>query len=812
MNKHGKYNFNSLNNTNTSINFILDSLNKADFDIIKEMNQKSKEKNNKNSFTEKNKEYLLSEYKKKPPNKVDSYILTSKKKYSKYNKVPHKSNNKLNNIKIDINSRILYPERGSDINIYNHHNFNSHKCIVSESGDSNSIKIIKNTYSYKKAKNNNQNKYTINKFLRNNSIYNNSSYKKNIKPKIDIQINEQQFKSFKKVPNKNIISNKEIGIDDIIENHFLLNNNNNESNYNYYDNTHLLYIIDDEQDTNYQNINNPQKYSNKNDYDLILNNKEKKDIDIISFELLKLNERKWFDELEEISNILIQKRQNFNDNIYYTYINKMIIIHEHFNWLVNSIGRYLHTIMFENNSNNQFSNYNNLDLPRFENIWFKGFKWKGLFIRVVPQDKSKFIINEVKALNFFFLDYLQIIDKNHNFENNEKSLFNYILFPLISYCEINGFILYSSCLINLEKNIEQDQSLLLHLDELIKENKGYLRFYSNINNLSYYINININKNKNYNKNSINNNPKLFLNIMKTNYDVKDLTYSALFNNLNNYHYIKLKKEKFLIFNVAEYIPKLFELNNNSIITIKFLSVTNKIRKYYSIKYDIKSKKNIQDKNGQNNEKIIIDIFKKTNLKSFIKKKDIIICGIHFRILYEAQNINNKNFKNKSFADYLLNYEKYNNTNKMNYNNNQYESYIVEPYIILYDLVEPIKLQYSLIKQKISLNLNGEKNNSYNSPYYLNSNYVSYLVAWSTMVNNNNLNLNNYSLLKQNIKQYGINTNLKYFLLFIINNEDIIDLIKIYFLVKSINYFLNLKDCEKIIEKIKNKNLLYQYES
>ena len=44
MSKYEKYKLNSISNTNTSINFIMDSLNKTEFELIKEMNQKSKEK------------------------------------------------------------------------------------------------------------------------------------------------------------------------------------------------------------------------------------------------------------------------------------------------------------------------------------------------------------------------------------------------------------------------------------------------------------------------------------------------------------------------------------------------------------------------------------------------------------------------------------------------------------------------------------------------------------------------------------------------------------------------------------------------
>jgi hypothetical protein len=316
--------------------------------------------------------------------------------------------------------------------------------------------------------------------------------------------------------------------------------------------------------------------------------------------------------------------------------------------LVNSLGIYFHNIFFENiQNNNLFLNINNLDLPKFENIWFKGFKWKGLFIKVIPQNKSKYIINEVKALNFFFLDYIQIIDKYRNFQNNKNPLSNYIIFPLISYSEVNSFILYASLLIDLENNIEHEQSIFANLDEIIKENKGYVRLYSNLNNISYYISVNTNKIYNQN-NIINNNnpPKLFINSMETFYDINDLLCSKLFTNLNIFHFLKFQQEKFLIFNLAEFIPKLFETKINSYIKLNFFYVNNNIRQYYSTEYNYQSNKNIEKETGKmkNNKMnpfdIINNLYKtNANIISTLKKKDIILCGVQFRILYEDQNIN-----------------------------------------------------------------------------------------------------------------------------------------------------------------------------
>ena len=808
MNKYEKYK-STLNNTNSSINFIMDSLNKPDFEIIKEINQREKEKQKekiKSRILQAKNNYTQTDLKqKKAHNKLESFILSSTKKYTKYNKVPHQSNNKLKILKQDK----LYGERGSNLSIYNYSQTNASKSMLSESNESKYIKTIKNTHSLKKTINTYDNKYTINKGLKKNLCKNNFSYKKNLKQKIKMEINEQNFNSFKKVPSSKKITTQEINIEEIFNNYFLLNDNNRKNINNCYDNRHPLYVIDDEQNNIYQNINNPKKYTNKNDYDLIINNNETKDINVISFELLKLNERKWFKEINDISNILTEKRDSLNDNAYNKYIHKMIKIHEHYKWLVNSIARYFNNIFYDNiQNNNLFLNINNLDLPKFESIWFKGFKWKGLFIQVIPQNKSKYIINEVKALNYFFLDYIQIIDKYRHFQNNKNPLSNYIIFPLICYSEVNGFILYASSLIDLENNIDHEQPILVSLDEIIKENKGYLRLFSNLKNLSYYISVNTNKN--YNKNNIinkKNHPELFINLMEKYYDVNDLSCSKLFSNLNVFHFLKFQQEKYLVFNLAEFIPKLFETKINSIIKLNFFYVKNGVKQYFFIEHDLNSKKkeekDIGIRNNNNSPLYIIkNIYKSNdNINFSLKKKDVILCGVLFRILYEDQHINNKNYKTKDFVDYLFNSENYNNSNKNSFNNNRYESYVSEPYIILYDLIEPIKLKYSLIKNKI--NYKNDDNNI--TSYYLNNNYLSYFICWCKMINDNNFNIKNYSNLKQNMNQYGIDSNLIFFALFIMKNQDIVDIIKISILVKAIKFIVNKIDSENTFEKLINNN-------
>ena len=59
-----------------------------------------------------------------------------------------------------------------------------------------------------------------------------------------------------------------------------------------------------------------------------------------------------------------------------------------------------------NNNNSGFELDN-----KIEN-WLNGFKWKGLYVKVIPYEKSKLLVNEIKALNYYFFDYLQLIDKS----------------------------------------------------------------------------------------------------------------------------------------------------------------------------------------------------------------------------------------------------------------------------------------------------------------------------------------------------------------------------------------------------------------
>ena len=729
MNEYEKFKKVKLNSHTNSINFV-DSLNKTKFEQLKEISQKTKIKAN-NKYQNRNSFLINTELpQKKSHTKLKSYTSNAKTDYSKYNKVPHKSK-KISKFNLEFNNKTeLFPERASDTQSHNNHIKKEYNSYFFDT-DSNFQKTTNNSNSLKKCLKDDENKYMISKILR-SKLQNKISKVNNEKPKpkIKIQINEKKISLIKNIQNTKL-KNQEANNDNLIEKYLILKNEyKNNYNYNINDTSQVLYIIDDEQNNIYKNINNALKNSNKNDYDLIINNKNKKSIDTISFELLKLNERRWIEELDDISNFIINNREILDDNIYNKYIRQLIKINEHFNWLINSIGKYFSYIFYENNIDNY--NINNIDLPKYENIWFKGFKWKGLFIRVVPQNKSKFIINEIKSLNYFFLDYIQIIDGYKNFQYNKNPLSNYIIFPLISYSEINGFVLYASTLINLDYNIIYDKSELTDIKNIIKENKGHVQLYSNLINPTYYLNVNKN-NEYFDLNYLYDKNKLFIRSMEKHYDIKDLSASKLFNEINIYHFIKIQKEKFLIFNVNEFIPVLFPMKINSIINLNMISAIKGSMKDISSKYDLKSKRIL---NNDINKNQIIQNILKVKVNSSIKKKDLILCGIHFRILYETQNINNKNYKEKNFIDYLFNHEKMNNKEKNNLNIFKYESYINEPYIILYDLIDPIKLKYSLINNRFYNfnNINKKYTKETAELFYLNSNYISYFSNWCKMIN------------------------------------------------------------------------------
>ena len=638
---------------------------------------------------------------------------------------------------------------------------------------------------------------------------------------------------------------------------FSLNNN-----YSFYNN-YSLYIIDDE--NNIDNNNRFNKSSTEKEFIKIINQKDISEYRIIE-NLLKLEQRNWYDELYHIS-VRINKNgeisKNFNE-----ILEKYILIYEHFNWIIYSLSVYFKSILDETEKN-KFSNnfFNNNFIHKLNNnieLWKNGFKWKNLYIKVIPCEKAKLLINEIKALNYFFFEYLQLIDTNSIIKKNnyiKKAQLSYnIIFPLIGYSKIANYILFVSVLIkpdnkNYKKNFGNCSSdMNTNIDEIIEQSNKIINYYTSIcdnsSNIStsYKTNVSTTGNNNQiNNNSLFNNKqnKIIqqMNINKNNdlnlenslgeiFYVKDLMQSKLFRQINNYNLIKIKDGKYLIFNLARFIPNLFDIKFKYTQKLNFYSEFNKEKKYFTLYQNHLLNKSIHDiphKYIKTAEDVIDKVYNmKNTYYNQLNYKEIFINNIYFKIIYEKSEKTKKDYKTKTFIDHLFNFESsevndeiqeqklkdnhiYNSSN-ISKNNNEEKNYIKGKYVILFDLIEPIKLDYSLIKNNKSKN----EAEQMNELYFLRTNYFSHFYNWCEMLNKNNFNIKSYCDLKYFMKKYSINSNLLYFSLVYIRNQEISDIIKIHLLIKIINQIFirdnsNIRDLISIQIPLYIKNILFPHE-
>ena len=713
-----------------------------------------------------------------------------------------------------------------------------------------------------------------------NLSYNDFNLSKNIntlnkskKKEINKSKNKIEFKSYKeKVKfNESRINNKKTNSSkkknnkkDSNFNGYIFNSNEMKSklltinNYYSFYNNYSLYIIDSENDLDYNQF---QKYSTEKNYINIINNKEDNEYKIIE-NILKLEPRNWYGELIHISLKINEKGEiskNFNE-----ILEKYILIYNHFNWIIYSLSSYFNNIL-EKGKNNNFHNIHGLS----NNIeyWKNGFKWKNLYIKVISFEKAKILINEIKALNYFFFDYLQLIDTNPKIKENNYSkkiqlLYN-IIFPLIGYSKISNYVLYASALIKTEnKNNKSNNNKLevimnndnITIEELIEQSNKLINYYyssydySSINISTLYKTSTSRKDNNNQINNsmlINKQNKIFsqLNINKNNYSglenslcenfyVKDLMKSKLFREINNYNVIKLKAGKFIIFNLSRCIPSLFDIKFKDSQKLNFYSEYNKEKKYFTLYRNYALNKSIHNNSHkyiQTAEDVLDKIYNMKNTYTTpLNSKEIILNNIYFKIIYEKCENIKKYYKTKSFVDHLFDMEssefiidnpeknlcQINNNDISNLNkiDNEEKNYIKGKYVILFDLIEPIKLDYSLIKNHKQKNENEQVNNL----YFLKSNYFSHFYSWCEMLNENNFNIKSYLDLKYFMKKYSINTNLLFFSLIYIKNRDISDIIKIHLLIKLIYQIYVRKNTNlnnSILSDISLyiKNILYPHE-
>ena len=299
-----------------------------------------------------------------------------------------------------------------------------------------------------------------------------------------------------------------------------------------------------------------------------------------------------------------------------------------------------------------------------------------------------------------------------------------------------------------------------------------------------------------NNNTFSNEQNNLINTMGKKFYVNDLLISKLFCNLNESNFLKIKNNKYIIFNLHKHIPNLFEIKFDFINKINFFSKIKNKRIFYSLNYNTRDKINIhKNLSKYKNPKDVIENLYYLYSTSSLKEKDILIKNIYFRIIYKNEMQSLNDVKNntpffKNFVDNLFNY----NYNKKNIS---IKTTIKDPYVILYDLIEPIKLKYSLIKSNKNYDLNENLNNKdknffeeNDKIFYLKSNYLSFFMSWCKSLSQNSFNIKTYSDLKQNMNKYGINNILRFFALIIIDNPEITDIIKISFVVKAIKFIFD----------------------
>ncbi len=81
--------------------------------------------------------------------------------------------------------------------------------------------------------------------------------------------------------------------------------------------------------------------------------------------------------------------------------------------MIYNLSTYFKNIFFDNKKNMASFNNNNSGFGldhKIENQ-LNGFKWKGLYVKVIPYEKIKLLVNEIKALICYFFDYLYFFEK-----------------------------------------------------------------------------------------------------------------------------------------------------------------------------------------------------------------------------------------------------------------------------------------------------------------------------------------------------------------------------------------------------------------
>ena len=559
-----------------------------------------------------------------------------------------------------------------------------------------------------------------------------------------------------------------------------------------------------------------QEYSTEKDFiNLLKSSTVFKNKYMLSTRIINLNERQWNKENILISDLLKLNRENLEAPLFNKYLQKLITLHTHFNWIVWALSFYYQNSLLLNKPH--LFNVKEAGLPSIESLeWVKGFEWKGLYIKVYVENYEGLKIkNEIKGLKLAFLDFIQIIDNyqinetNDEENNNKELLSNNIIFPLINYSKLNGILFTVSTCINkfiyddnTNKNKEEEDKNfdLKSMNSIMKKNTKNVSFnFNNEDTISF------------NDYMINDDIKL------ENYSLKDLKLSKIFSKITNNNFIKIinniydsdsnkiENYKYILVNTYDLIPNLcdYNIDNNCLNIYKenenyftknknYNDNINEIKNYLNIKKE----DNINQENIQIFENNIYNleykfIFNKNNNKEIIdENKTKFFSKLPFIFNKELLEKLKEYIKNSNMNYILFDFSKIVDIN------------IPKNNIMLYNFNKIIKLRYSMINNKNNLNINKIE-------------YIKHLETFCLKINEGEFNnINNISKLKIILNKYGINKELLIFTLCKISNKFMNNLIIIYIfsdIIKkfikyyfSSNYLLRLG----IYERNKDPNILY----
>ena len=777
----------------------------------------------------------------------DIWYLNEPKKYKKT--IPHEIKKPSNSV-IYNNKRVV---RNKSSNI------TSDKTL--ENPKNNYSKKISNLSNSIRVNNNNYLEIGNSKIILNSSIQKNDNTRRqsiSIKPKKDFpednmrkRKHSEKLKTIVIVKPKNFINNNKTinnenkNEDDEVKK-IISNLEINTKNKNGVRNTippenKTLFAFDDEADYNESSMansennnsedvlyyfnefhfNSGQQKTSEKDFDDLLNSKFLQNKIELSNLLLALPERDWYKESIFLSEFLKTKReQKENSHFFNEYLNKLIKLYNHFNYIVWALSYfYCNALLF--NKKNWFKN-KNINLPSHNSLeWIKGFEWKGLHIRILTYEKAKKIIREIKALKYILLDYLSIINNTQNnyinYKNKKSLLTNEIIFPFMSYSYFGGIVLYVS--VEIKKLFNQQSKEFFGDTPNFLMDSDHEQFLKTLLRQSLTKKFSISLKESNEEHILEDDISFDENLVKenidlSNYSLFDIENSKILHKINEKNLIKIfddfnsvddfksPKFKFILVNTYSLLPNLFneEDAKSQRSHMEFIDIKTQFPTPRTF--------NLVNNNPDDtkNEIILLChlIQKKTerkNLGIYENKCD----GIRYKIIYDTQKGNKigeqvtKFFvqfplnQNKELAQEMLTQFLYVGDlniiiNKFNIENTQE---IPDNNIIFYKTSLEVKMKYSLLTNKNISNIsNANKNN-----------YLVFFQQICKFLSENINQIRNIDNLKSICDKHGLNMKLIAFCLGYITDKHLIDVIQIYLFTNIIKKFYNYHEGYNLLIKI-----------